>query len=109
MLTEPLIQQLISCACPAWPPPRAAASLPDLSDRSFEDRLGIMIQHEFVERASHRLTMRLRWAKLPVSACLEDIDTRSPEDWSLDNSLRSRLELDPRTFERPHHRTNRRR
>jgi DNA replication protein DnaC len=79
MLTEPLIQQLHQLRLPGM----AAAleqqqAFPDLSDRSFEDRLGIMIQHEFVERASHRLTMRLRWAKLPVSACLEDIDTRSP-------------------------------
>jgi DNA replication protein DnaC len=37
-----------------------------------------MIQHEFTERATHRLAMRLRWAKLPISACIEDIDTRSP-------------------------------
>jgi DNA replication protein DnaC len=79
MLTEPLIQQLHQLRLPGM----AAAleqqqAFPDLSARSFEDRLGIMIQHEFVERASHRLTMRLRWARLPVSACLEDIDTRSP-------------------------------
>jgi len=51
---------------------------PDLASRSFEDRLGILIQHEFTERATHRLAQRLRWAKLPTPACLEDLDTRSP-------------------------------
>lgn len=86
MLTEPLIQQLQQLRLTGM----AAAleqqlSFPDLSDRSFEDRLGIMIQHEFTERATHRLTMRLRWAKLPVPACIEDIDTRSPR--GLDPSL----------------------
>jgi hypothetical protein len=35
-----------------------------------------MIQHEFTERATHRLVQRLRWAKLPIPACIEDIDTR---------------------------------
>ena len=81
MLTEPLIQQLHQLRLAGM----AAAleqqqAFPDLSDRSFEDRLGIMIQHELTERATHlhRLTMRLRWAKLPVPACIEDIDTRSP-------------------------------
>lgn len=31
---------------------------------SFEERLGPMIQHEVTERASARLTQRLRWARL---------------------------------------------
>src|ERR1700691_6051394 len=79
MLTEPLIQQLhqLRLAGMAGALEQQQA-FSDLSDRSFEDRLGIMIQHEFTERATHRLTMRLRWAKLPVPACIEDIDTRSP-------------------------------
>ena len=85
MLTEPLVQQLHQLRLAGM----AAAleqqlGFPDLSDRSFEDRLGIMIQHEFTERATHRLAMRLRWAKLPVPACIEDIDTRSPR--GLDSS-----------------------
>ena len=79
MLTEPLIQQLHQLRLPGM-----AASLtqqlatPDGAARSFEDRLGLMIQHEFTERASQRLGQRLRWAKLPVPACLEDLDTRAP-------------------------------
>jgi hypothetical protein len=37
-----------------------------------------MIQHKFTERATHRLVQRLRWARLPIPACLEDLDTRTP-------------------------------
>ena len=79
MLTEPLIQQLhelrLSGMAAAlehnWPRPTSA-------DRSFEDRLGLMIQHEITERSGYRLAQRLRWAKLPMPACVEDLDTRAP-------------------------------
>jgi DNA replication protein DnaC len=79
MLTEPLIQQLHQLRLEGM----AAAleqqlSSPDRTSRSFEDRLGLMIQHEITARASQRLAQRLRWAKLSVPACLEDLDTRTP-------------------------------
>jgi DNA replication protein DnaC len=51
---------------------------PDRAQLSFEDRLGLMIQHEITERASCRRAQRLRWARLPPIACLEDLDTRTP-------------------------------
>jgi DNA replication protein DnaC len=79
MLTEPLLQQLHQLRLSGM-----AAALeqqltsPDLSDRSFEDRLAIMIQQEFTARATQRLTQRLRWARLTQPACIEDLDTRSP-------------------------------
>jgi DNA replication protein DnaC len=78
MLTEPLIQQLQQLHLKGM----AAAleqqtSNNDVAARSFEDRLGLLIQHEFTDRASHRLAQRLRWAKLPQNACLEDLDTRT--------------------------------
>lgn len=79
MLTEPLIQQLhtlrLKGMASALEQQRAA---PDLTDRSFEDRLGLMIQQELSERAGYRLAQRLRWAKLPMPACVEDLDTRAP-------------------------------
>jgi DNA replication protein DnaC len=79
MLIEPLIQQLhglrlkgmASCL-------EHQLTAPDQRDRSFEDRLGLMIQHELQERSGYRLAQRLRWAKLPMPACLEDLDTRTP-------------------------------
>ena len=78
MLTEPLIQQLQQLHLKGM-----AAALEqqmtgaDCAARSFEDRLGLLIQHEFTDRASHRLAQRLRWAKLPQNACLEDLDMRT--------------------------------
>jgi DNA replication protein DnaC len=79
MLTEPLIQQLHTLRLKGM-----ASALeqqhasPDLTDRSFEDRLGLMIQQELLERSGYRLAQRLRWAKLPMPACVEDLDTRAP-------------------------------
>jgi DNA replication protein DnaC len=79
MLTEPLIQQLhglrlkgmASCL-------EHQLAAPDQRERSFDERLGLMIQQEIQERSCYRLAQRLRWAKLPMPACLEDLDTRSP-------------------------------
>ena len=78
MLTEPLIQQLNGLRLHGM-----AASLErqlssaDLAQQSFENRLGLMLQQEIVERGNARLGQRLRWAKLPIPACLEDLDTRT--------------------------------
>jgi len=76
MLTQPLIQQLHELRLRGM-----AAALEqqganaDRSALAFEERLGLMIQHELTERASARLAQRLRWAKLPQGAVLEDLDT----------------------------------
>ncbi|MDH3438944.1 MAG: IS21-like element helper ATPase IstB [Gammaproteobacteria bacterium] len=78
MLTEPLIEQLTTLRLRGM-----AASLeqqlasPDVARQSFENRLGLMIQQETLERGNARLAQRLRWAKLPIQACLEDLDTRT--------------------------------
>ena len=78
MLTEPLIQQLTELRLRGM-----AAALeqqlasPDVGRQSFENRLGLMLQQEIIERGNARLAQRLRWAKLPVPACLEDLDTHS--------------------------------
>jgi len=78
MLTQPLIDQLQQLRLHGM-----AAALeqqhgsPDLTQQSFENRLGLMIQQEVIERGNARLAQRLRWARLPVSACLEDLDRRA--------------------------------
>ncbi len=80
MLTEPLVRQLHELRLRGM-----AAALEtqlrshDNHDLSFEERLGLLIEHEVAERANYRLGQRLRWARLPLaSACLEDIDARTP-------------------------------
>lgn len=75
MLTQPLIQQLQELRLRGM-----AASLEqqdanaDRAALSFEERLGLMISHEVTERASARLAQRLRWARLPHGAVMEDLD-----------------------------------
>jgi DNA replication protein DnaC len=80
MLIEPMIEQLQQMCL------RGMAAALEAQLRShdnhalgFEERLGLLIQHEVAERTNARLAQRLRWAKLPqASACVEDIDTRLP-------------------------------
>lgn len=79
MLSEPLIEQLHRLRLNGMASAlQQQLASPDRIDRSFEDRLAMLIQQEIQERAGHRLAQRLRWAKLPMSACLEDLDTRAP-------------------------------
>lgn len=78
MLTEPLIAQLNALRLHGM-----AAALeqqltsPDPNRHAFETRLGLMVAQEVSERGNARLAQRLRWAKLPMSACLEDLDLRT--------------------------------
>jgi len=52
-------------------------SMQDVSDLSFEERLGFLVDREATLRASRRLTTRLRKAKLREQAAIEDIDWRA--------------------------------
>jgi DNA replication protein DnaC len=79
MLHQPLFDQLNALRLRGM----AAAlehqlATPDVGALSFEDRLALLLQHEVQDRNTQRLAQRLRWAKLPQSACLEDLDTRTP-------------------------------
>jgi DNA replication protein DnaC len=78
MLTQPLLQQLHELRLRGM----AAALEQQLttqasSELSFDERLGLLIQHELVERQSCRLRQRLRWAKFPQPAALEDLDLKA--------------------------------
>jgi len=79
MLIEPMIQQLHALRLRGM-----AAALEQLlanaqhTHLTFEERLSLMIQHELTDRDSKRLAQRLRWAKLPQHAAIEDLDTRAP-------------------------------
>ena len=60
-------------------------SSPDYKELSFEERLGIMVEREIIERENRRLESRLKKAKLRHQACMEDIDYVHPR--KLDKSL----------------------
>jgi len=56
---------------------------------TFDERLGLLLDHERAERSGARLAQRLRWAKLPQSAAIEDVDQRTAR--GLDRGLWPRL------------------
>src|SRR5215471_14038572 len=48
---------------------------PDVAKLSFDERLGLLVDAEWLARENKRLTRALREAKLKLSqACIEDID-----------------------------------
>jgi DNA replication protein DnaC len=51
---------------------------PALHSLSFEERLGLLVDHEMTDRSNRRLSNLLRQAKLRQLACVEDIDYQHP-------------------------------
>lgn len=47
---------------------------------SFEERLGLLVDEELLDRENRRLTSRLRQASLKQRACIEDIDFKHPRN-----------------------------
>jgi DNA replication protein DnaC len=56
---------------------------------SFEERLGLLVDREAVERESKRLVLRLKYANLRQSAVVEDLDTTTAR--GLDRALFAKL------------------
>jgi DNA replication protein DnaC len=63
--------------------------MPDIEKLSFDERFGLLIDREMIDRQNRRFKTRLRKAKLRLNACLEDIDFRHPR--GLDKSLMLQL------------------
>jgi len=63
--------------------------MPDIEKLSFEERFGLLVEREMIDRQNRRLKTRLANAKLRQDACLEDIDFRHPR--GLDKSLMLQL------------------
>jgi len=59
--------------------------MPDIEKLSFDERFGLLIDREMIDRQNRRFKTRLRKAKLRQNACLEDIDFRHPR--GLDKSV----------------------
>lgn len=65
------------------------SSLPDIGALSFEERLGLLVDRERVERQNRLTASRLRRARLKQPAVAEDIDYRHPR--GLDRAVFRRL------------------
>ena len=59
---------------------------PQFADLSFEDRVGLLIDHEWTAREERKLQRRLRAANLRHQASLEDLDWQAPRR-GLDKAL----------------------
>src|ERR1700694_2583007 len=90
MLTHPTHERLITLGltgmAKALEEPRRS---PDLESLSFEGRAGLRVDPEAAERDTKRLTTRLKFAALRQSACVEDVDWRTPR--GIDRSVFARL------------------
>src|ERR1700674_4154368 len=62
---------------------------PDLDALTFDERVGLLVDREAAERDTKRLTTRLKFAALRQSACVEDIDWRTPR--GIDRAVFARL------------------
>lgn len=77
MLTEPTKDKLVALAlggmARAWQTQQGDA---EISALSFDERFGLLVDAEWIERQNKRLTRVLHEAKLRISsACLEDVHT----------------------------------
>ena len=86
MLTQPTIEKLIAMRlrgmAEAFTQQQQSA---DCQQLSFEERLGLLVDRQWNWRENRALERRLRNARLQGTACIEDIDYRTPR--GLDRSL----------------------
>jgi DNA replication protein DnaC len=86
MLTHPTLDKLQTLRLTGMAKALAEQMhMADITDLSFEERLGLLVDRELTERQQRRLQTRLRHAKLRLNACVEDIDYRPGR--GLDKSL----------------------
>ena len=62
---------------------------PAVASLTFEERLGLLVDREAVERQSKRLVTRLKFASLRQNATVEDLNTRAAR--GLDKALIAKL------------------
>jgi DNA replication protein DnaC len=90
MLTHPILENLRALRLSTMANTlEEQMNMPDAGTLTFEERLGLMVDRELIERGNRRLETRLRRARLRVQACMEDIDYRSSR--KLDRSLMKSL------------------
>jgi DNA replication protein DnaC len=80
LLTHPTSERLIALGLSGMAKALdAQRQVPATFDNlNFEERLGLLVDHEAAERDTKRLTARLKFAALRQAACVEDLDLRTP-------------------------------
>jgi DNA replication protein DnaC len=86
MLTEPTMEKLRTLKLYGMLTAlELQMSSSEYKDLTFEERLGLLVDREVLDRANRRLKSRLGQAKLRQQACMEDVNYRHPR--GLDKSL----------------------
>lgn len=79
VLTHPTIEGLVSLNLTAMADQlHDQRGNPDYEQLSFEDRLGMLVDHELTVRENRRMARALRAAKLKCNAVIEDLDFKRP-------------------------------
>ena len=90
MLTQQTIEKLCDMKLTAMADAFAEQlGQPNLGELSFEDRFAMMVDRQWNFKENRRMTRLLRAAKLKDSACIENVDFKTPR--ALDKSLVVRL------------------
>jgi len=74
MLNQPTLEKLRALKLPGMAEAFSEQLQKPMTDLSFEDRLGLLIDREWYLRENRRLSRRLSQARLKAEACIEDID-----------------------------------
>src|SRR6202158_4144335 len=90
MLTHPTHERLITLGLTGMAKAlQEQRRSPDLEAMSFEERVGLLVDREAAERDTKRLRTPLKFAPLRQSACVEDLDWRTPR--GIDRAVFARL------------------
>jgi DNA replication protein DnaC len=90
MLTHPTEQRLVALGLAGMAKAlEEQRRQPDIAALPFEDRLGLLVDREAIDRENKRLTSRLKFAGLRQNAVVEDVDLKAAR--GLDKPLFARL------------------
>jgi DNA replication protein DnaC len=90
MLTHPTEQRLVALGLAGMAKAlEEQRRQPDVAALSFEERLGLLVDREAIERENKRLVSRLKFAGLRQNAVVEDVDMKAAR--GLDKALFAKL------------------
>ena len=90
MLTHPTEQRLVALGLSGMAKVlEEQRRLPDTAALSFEERLGLLVDREAIERENKKLVSRLKFAGLRQNAAVEDVDMKAAR--GLDKALFAKL------------------
>ncbi len=81
MLTHPTEQRLVALGLAGMAKAlEEQRRQPDVAALSFEERLGLLVDREAIERENKRLVSRLKFAGLRQNAIVEDVDMKAARE-----------------------------